>query len=381
MGIYVVSYVIITFSFVLLANKRFKISGRPLIIDSSYNGKYEGQMKLFIVFSCALLICIVGLRSEYQGIDLHNSLGTGYFYVYDIVCGDTVADIFRYFGVKRYANFEIGFVLFNKLISTLSKEHWILLFATSLISIAPVGYYISVNSQNPWLSFMLYMSFSFFSTAYFSAIRQGIAIGIVVISYEFVKRKKLLPFLLTIALAVTFHKSSIVCIIAYPIYHAKISKRASLIGGLAVLAVIYIARFPLFMVLSRTLRETAEIDSNGAVNFFLLLTMVYALCTVFGNERDRELCGLRNLFWLACASQAFAGLYSTAGRITWYFLPPLLVLIPKLLAEAKIKERQLLKPLSWGVGVMAILLGLYYLRYDSIAKAYPYIPFWLQGGV
>ena len=90
------------------------------------------------------------------------------------------------------------------------------------------------------------------------------------------------------------------------------------------------------------------------------------------------MCGLRNLFWLGCASQSFAGLFSTAGRITWYFLPALLVLIPNLLRDARVKEKQLPVLLTWGIGGLAVLVGLYYFRYDAISAAYPYVPFWRQ---
>lgn len=378
MNVYIMCYVIITCMFLLLSNRRFSLAVTSWTLERSYDIKMRQQKKLFVFVSCMVLIGVIGLRSEYQGIDLHNSVGTGYFYVYDIVCGDTVGDIFRFFNVKRYANFEIGYVLFNKAISVITKEHWILLFATSLISIAPVGYFIYHNSKNAWLSFVVYMSLPFFTSAYFSAIRQGIAIGMAVYSYKYIKGKKLLAFLLVTILATQFHKSAIVYFLAYPIYHIKLKKRDSLMLGGIIIGFFYILRVPLFMLLSKIIRSSVDIDNNGAVNYLLLLTGIYMLCVLFGDEHNSESCGLRNLFLLGCFSQAFAGVYSTAGRVTWFFLPVLIILIPNLLEELKIKERQIVKPISWVIGVLAIVLGLYYLRYDMIADAYPYVPYWRQ---
>lgn len=377
MGVYIASYVAITVLFLLLANHTFRV-GVPAygaVQEEKGSGRQE---KFFVACSCVLLIFVVGFRAEYQGVDLHNSLGTGYFYVYDIICEDSVADIFRYFSVKRYANFEIGFVLFNKFLSTLCERHQTLLLGCSLASIAPVGYYISRNSKNVLLSLLLYLSLPFFTASYYSAIRQGIAIGIVVFSYELVKQKKLLPFLAAILIAMTFHKSSVVCLVIYPVYHLRINRKDSIVVGIGMLALIYALKTPLFTLFSKLLKDSALVDNNGAINYFLFLTAVYTLCASFCNEEDREICGLRNLLWLGCASQAFGGLFSTAGRITWYFLPSLLVLVPNLLQDIRVKEKQLPVLVTWGIGGMAVLMGLYYFRYDAVSVAYPYVPFWRE---
>lgn len=377
MGVYIACYAAITALSVLLADCTFRLRV-PAAWDGQRERQRGRQKNLFVALSCGLLICVVGLRAEYQGIDLHNSLGTGYFYVYDIICEDSVADIFRYFGDKRYANFEIGFVLFNKFLSMLCERHQTLLLGCSLASILPVGCYIGRNSRNPWLSIVLYMSLPFFTSAYFSAIRQGIAIGIAVFSIEWIRRRKPLPFLATIVIAATFHKSAVVCAAMYPMYHLKIGKKDSVYVGLGALALIYAAKTSLFRILSGILRDSSLVDNNGAVNYFLFLSIVYALCAAFCDEDDRDQCGLRNLFWLGCASQAFAGLFSTAGRITWYFLPALVVLVPNLLQSAKVREKKLPALVTWGIGALSVLLGLYYFRYDAIASAYPYVPFWRQ---
>lgn len=59
--------------------------------------------------ACGLLILIIGLRSEHNGLDLYNSSGTGYFYYYDKINEDSVLEIIGNFGKRKYANFEIGF--------------------------------------------------------------------------------------------------------------------------------------------------------------------------------------------------------------------------------------------------------------------------------
>ena len=329
-----------------------------------------------MVAASFFLILILGFRSEYNCLDLHNSLGTGYFYFYDIINKDSFMEILQNFGKKKYANFEIGFVLFCKCIGTLCSNHQIMLFASALVSVVPVGYYIYKNSKNVWLSMMVYTALPFFGPAYFSAIRQGIAIGFVVYSYEMIKRKKLIGFILVILLACTFHSSAIVALVAYPMYHFRVDRESLMIGGLVILGAVFLLRIPLFLVLARIVDEDAQMAASSAVNLFLLLTFLYILCVAFKKQQDDYMRGSVNLFWIACAAQSFSGISNMAGRIAWYFMPVLIILIPNLVVDMQIKEKVIRKPVIGVLGVLAGIVGLSFLKSDLVAVAYPYVPFW-----
>lgn len=375
MGIYIVYYIAITILFIFVKECRFRIY--PRVGSVTEGGRTEGRQSAFFVAAASLfLILIIGLRSEYNGLDLHNSLGTGYFYFYDIINKDSFVEILQNFGKKKYANFEIGFVLFCKLIGTLCSNHQIMLFASALVSVVPVAYFIRKNSKNQWLSMMVYLALPFFGPAYFSAIRQGIAIGLVTYSYELIKRRKPIGFLLVILLASTFHSSAIVALVAYPMYHFRVDRESLMIGGLAVLGAVFLLRIPLFIVLARVVDEDAQMTASSAVNLFLLLTFLYIVCVTFKKRQDDDMRGWVNLFWLACAAQSFSGVTSMAGRVAWYFIPVLVALLPNLVEDMQIQERAIRKPAGWILGILAAMLGLYVLRTDTIALAYPYVPFW-----
>ena len=376
MGIYVAYYIAITILFIFVGKCKFCIY--PRVGSSAIGGSdtEKRQSAFFVVVSSFLLILILGFRSEYNGLDLHNSLGTGYFYFYDIINKDSFLEILQNFGKKKYANFEIGFVLFCKFIGTLCSNHQIMLFASALVSVVPVGYYIYKNSKNAWLSMMVYMALPFFGPAYFSAIRQGLAIGFVVYSYELIKRKKLIGFILVILLASTFHSSAIVTLVAYPMYHFRVDRESLMIGGLVILGAVFLLRIPLFLVLSRIVDEDAQMTVSSAVNLFLLLTLLYILCVAFKKQQDDNMRGSVNLFWIACAAQSFSGISNMAGRVAWYFMPVLIVLIPNLVVDMQIKEKVIRKPAICLVGILAGIIGLAVLRFDTIAAAYPYVPFW-----
>lgn len=375
MGIYIAYYIAITILFIFVGKCKFCIYPRvaPAIGGSDAEKR---QSAFFVVVASFFLMLILGFRSEYNGLDLHNSLGTGYFYFYDIINKDSFLEILQNFGKKKYANFEIGFVLFCKFIGTLCSNHQIMLFASALVSIVPVGYYIYKNSKNAWLSMMVYTALPFFGPAYFSAIRQGIAIGFVVYSYELIKRKKLIGFILVILLASTFHSSAIVTLVAYPMYHFRMDRESLMIGGLVILGAVFLLRIPLFLVLARIVDEDAQMTASSAVNLFLLLTFLYILCVAFKKQQDDNMRGSVNLFWIACAAQSFSGISNMAGRVAWYFMPVLIILIPNLVVDMQIKEKAIRRPAICLAGLLAGMVGLMFLRYDTIAAAYPYVPFW-----
>ena len=74
----------------------------------------------------------------------------------------------------------------------------------------------------PFLSLALYICFGFYSFI-FSGLRQAIALAITYISYDFIKKRQLWKFTLTILVASTFHKSAIFFLPAYFIAQLKVT--------------------------------------------------------------------------------------------------------------------------------------------------------------
>ena len=375
MSIYVTYYIIIFILSIILTKYVFYPSfSKEKYLDSKK--RMEKQRTLFVVIAVVLLVCILGFRSENNGLDLHNLSGTGYFFYYEKINEDSFIEILKNFFTKKYANFEIGFCLFCKFVGTICSNHQIMLFSSALVSVLPVGYYIHKNSKNAWLSLMVYLAMPFFGAAYFSAIRQGIAIGLVILSYEFIKKKKLMWFIGIILLACSFHSTAIVALAAYPVYQFRMDQKSSLYGGLGVLTAVFLLKEPLFIILSRILAEDAEIIRNNSINFLLVLIIIYVICVLFVKKNDLYMRGMTNIFWLACVAQAFSGVNNLAGRVAWYFLPALIVLLPNLIIDMRIKEKVFLKPLVYMLGVLLCMLGLYFFRYDMVAMSYPYEFFW-----
>lgn len=375
MSIYIIFYGVITILYMLLVNYTFKfpVSGRKVISREEQLAK---QKKVFVIVAAGLLVLIFGMRSELQGIDLNNEFGTGYVNMFRVINGDSLIEIFQNYSSYKYVNYEMGYVLFCKFLGTLVNHQQTLLVGCAFMAIVPVACFIYKHSANPWLSFVLYLALPLFATVIFSGIRQGVAIGIIVWAYGLIKEKKLIPFIVVVLLACTFHSTAIVALACYPLYHLKLEKMTAFWGGVGALLAIYILQEPLFIILARFVSSNTNMYRTNSINLFLLLSAIYATCVFFVKKEDYETRGYLNIFWLACAAQAFSKVHMLAGRITWYFMPVLIVMVPRLLKKANIKEKYILKVLPGVIGALAILLGLYYLRNNSMAMAYPYVPFW-----
>lgn len=132
---------------------------------------------------------------------------------------------FRYmtedgFSNLTYKDWEIGFVLLSKILGVILPQNlfvptfvwYIGIF--SVLTVVPAGIFIYRNSDMPWLSTILYVNlFMYFMTMNF--IRQAVAVSLVMLSWEFAKKHKFIPFLIVILIASLFHQTVLLLI---PIY-------------------------------------------------------------------------------------------------------------------------------------------------------------------
>ena len=83
--------------------------------------------------------------------------------------------------------------------------------------------------------------------------------------------------------------------------------------------------------------------------------------------------GLLNIFLFACICQSFSGIYNIAMRVGYYFMVPIVLLLPNLLGKNDSSKK--LSIVKIVVLICFVVYGLYS-RYTSSAGLYPYIFFW-----
>ncbi|MCC8154262.1 MAG: EpsG family protein, partial [Tannerellaceae bacterium] len=123
-----------------------------------------------------------------------------------------------------YMNYEVGYVLLNKILYVLGLDERGFLIAIAVIIQVPIFYTLYSYSESPIISILWYFTFGNFIMT-FSGLRQGIAIAICFVAYIFIRKKKIVFFVLTVLLAATFHSSALFCMLLYPMYQIKMNQR------------------------------------------------------------------------------------------------------------------------------------------------------------
>lgn len=331
------------------------------------------RVKRYYILWFLIWFLLLGLRHPSMGIDLHYGSRQGYLGRFRDIASMEWRNLFRY-----HTHYEPGYLVFNKLLGLLGGDYQILLLGCALLCIGIAAYWLYKNCDFPVLSSMIFMGLPFF-LASFSALRQAVAIAITFLAYEMIKARKKLWFVLLVFLASTFHSSAWLFLLAYPAYHIRVGKTGRTVSLLLPL-VFYILRLPLFQILSKLLKENARVDHNGATTLFLVLILIYVFCALFAHYDDKEEQGWCNLLLLTCLCQSFGGLYSTALRVGWYFMPYLSLLLPRIIRNTE-ADRRYDGQKSGMIMYVVILVcfgafGLYSLTNRTWAMSNPYYFFW-----
>lgn len=350
--------------------KQFKFLDEQIInskFSLAYSGRKKSKESWFVFFAFLILLLIIGFRNQSMGVDL-----IGYLPSFDKLNTYSMKQILS---LDSYLNYEKGYVIFNKIVGIFYNNKQFFLFVCALFSLIPIGILILNESRITILSLYIYLGIPPFLLL-FSGLRQALAIGITVCSFKFLKERKFLPFAIIVILASTFHTSAFVFIIAYPIYGYKMKKSIAL-GSIISLPIIWYLRTPVFQLAVNLLSINVTIDNNGAINLFIIFTLIYLFSTLFVNRENSKANGLSNLFFVACLIQALGGVYSIVIRLGYYFMIYLILLIPEIISDMKnmhsFKERKIVLSCIY---ISFIYFGLYFLRNGGWAESYPYYAFW-----
>lgn len=328
--------------------------------------EYQKAKKWFCAISFVAVWLLFALRHPFMGGDLRYGSSIGYLGVYAQGARASWQEMFQQ---KSIFYFEKGYLIFTKLISYLSDDHQFFLAACAALSLAPVCYTICAQSKEPDLSMYVFMGLPVF-VLLFSGIRQGIAVGLCMLALLWVIREKWISFILTVLLAMTFHKSAILFLVAYPVYHFPMNRYLRWVTCVLPAAV-YVLRYQLYALAGRFYAAYAVPDYNGSYRLFAVFYLVYLFCCVFSKE-EKETSGLKNLYLIACCVQAMSGVHSIIMRAGYYFMTPLVLLLPAVLHSMKNKKLAVFFKVA--ISLCFIAFGLYSIRTEN--RAYPYFTFW-----
>lgn len=276
------------------------------------------------------------------------------------------------------ANLEPAYYFIIKIVSLFTDNFQWVIAISALISVVPIWRLYRKDGQNGLVVMLLFLTIAPFPM-YFSGLRQAMAMAFVVPCYRYCKEKKLWKFLLTVFLAFFFHKSALIMVLIYPIYHLRLKKQIHILYLLPMMALIYIYNAPIFTFLSYIFysgfMEGVVLKETGAYEILLLLglLLIYCFLLVDQDKVDDEIIGLRNILVLCVFLQTFTGINSLVMRLNYYFLLFVPLLIDKIMRYSDEKYNVLIK-VSKVLMIAFFAVYYFYHAYTGIdtLQVYPY---------
>jgi transmembrane protein EpsG len=335
----------------------------------------DKNIKLLITIGLQLFF-ISAFRAKDVGIDLQR-----YIPRYNLIASTEWKDIFS---LRHVVDFEYGYILYNKVISTLFKNEQALLIVTSAIVTFSFSYFIWKYSKIPWLSFYLFITLGFWGSS-FNILRQYIAMSILMFSIKYIKNRNLLKFLACLCLAISFHTTSIFYIILYPLYNIKINKiHITLLSFIAIVNM-FATEYIIKLIVGQTsyskyFQDIGSGLGHGSGEGNLAILVLVIICVLFFRKLVEDSNSNINLWLNMLIVAAFLNILALDlgifERVMKYFMIAIIIAIPNTIYSLKQLEMRLI-----GKTLVIVLTAYYYFAilmtdYLSSSGTIPYIFMW-----
>lgn len=329
---------------------------------------YEKKNGIALAVFFVIFAVLVMLRHESIGNDTRNYIRT-----FEKYCD-------MHWGGIAERTSELGFACFVKTVSLVTKTPQVFLAITALVTMAMIYPTYKRLNADPSLIIVIFSVMSTFVMT-FSGIRQMLAVGIGFIAYEFTRRKKLIPFVIAVAIAMTFHVSAFMLAFMYPLYHVKITKKW-LLFIVPVLVLMFVFNNQIFAVLGALLEQYTQYDASitrtGAYTMIILFALFAVFAFLIPDEKriNRETIGLRNFLLFALVLQMFAPLHTIAMRMNYYYIIFIPLLLPQVI-ECRSERWKQVAVLGRHVMVLFFLAYFFVNAYGGgNLNVFPYRFFW-----
>ncbi|MBO5480981.1 MAG: EpsG family protein [Clostridia bacterium] len=290
------------------------------------------RRKRFCIIATFNWIILSGCRARWVGADTQ-----AYGFIFERTAMKSWNDILGDFIAKYWHGADIkdpGYPLLEKIFQIFSTNYQAFLMAIAVLFFVMMGIFIYKYSTQPYVSFVLF-SCLFYSFFAITGHRQTIATAFVsFLGIEFIRKRKLIPFLVIVLLSSTVHKSVIGFIPFYFIYRIKINNLTLLFYWIGII-IAFIFRYQLleFLQLLVGYESYQDYEGAGAGTFLYMLLLIGVLATVFykpliryGGEMMQPSI---NALMVACFFSPLLLINPSLMRIVQYYSLFLLLLLPE----------------------------------------------------
>ena len=295
----------------------------------------SGNTKIskFIFFSfCFSLALFVGLADMLGGYDRYI-----YSEVFQSMHENVVKGIFFNEEFIMYFGKEPVFGLINDLIAffTSNRYIFILVYTIFLYMVYAVSFYR--YTRNPFFALLIFEGLMFFFT--FTYLRQVLAAGVIWLAIPYVAQRNFKKYLLFILLATLIHNSAVYMILLYFIPRRKFEKKYIVLFMLTLLLIGVSGITKLIFSISGDFvnnARIAEYANTAEIGFrfeYVVEAVFFLIILLFNYKRineDELSVTIINVYLMFCGVLLFFCESSDGGRIAWYCLIGIIVILERL---------------------------------------------------
>lgn len=232
-------------------------------------GKSAKKDNRYLVFMGVIIFLFFALRNKNVG-------STDALFYYNLweqfgqISFQNIVTIFTY-------DLESGYLIFCWVLSHLFRDGQFVFVVSGLIYSITICKYLHDNSEDYMLGLLMFNGLAIVGF-FMQGIRQSLAICICLWAVKFCKERKLIPFLILLFVAIQFHASALVFIVAYFLYGIRINyKSIVLVGLLSVLVPSIlgtITNVANMLMNESYIGGTTDATSGGTVTMIMYVLMV-----------------------------------------------------------------------------------------------------------
>jgi hypothetical protein len=267
---------------------------------------------------------------------------------------------------------EIGFryfvLFFNKYLN-----FRVMIAFISVLYMSVISYYIYKYSKIPIVSYFLFMFFGYF--IFTCTMRQDIALSIAMIAFQFALRKKLIPFLILMGLATSFHVTALLFIPIYWLMSVKFSIKNSIIFALSFLLILLCSDRIFNVLISFSEKKYETMETGG---YFIFVMYLLILIIALHNYKSYINSNGFNKVWLVMMLMVIllfpiSKMNPAWSRIYMYFGIFFIIALPNIVHSYKNKVNSFL------ILLFFLLVGVYnfYIKTNEYGiRQIPYVFYW-----
>lgn len=300
---------------------------------------YEEKNLKYVIVACLLLFAIYGLRDTYHiGGDAKTSYLGNFWKIREKSFAQVIAD-----SGGQNILFQLMTKFFTVVISYDDYQLYVSMIAV-FVTIC-FGRMVYRYSPNPLQSILYHFGLLFF-LFHFDALKQSIAMAILMLSFDQIVARKPIKFLLLVLIAGQFHFPALVFLPAYWIAKAHMGKIYLIVLAAALLLTYLFRNQILNFMLELYREEEANVDLSN-VRFLrtkaLIMIIIVVAAVVFRvpTHEDRVYEILLGFMGVAIVFQTFCGYNNIFERLADYYFQFSVIFIP-MVFDKKAKRKSLL---------------------------------------